>query len=457
MRSAGSAMNAVAHPLVSGIEMMLWSAAAGALGLVVLLAMADALYSRTRAASQTLAYLALCWAVVMLLSGLPAAVWPEAQDALGTAQLLAGPLCAAMGSYGASKWLSAHQRDHLMKVSLLTMTVVCLAGAPLCLVLVPEWRLPVSGALAIANLSVVLWLSVRATQLGDKMAWGLALGCLLTLPAQIGLYGLALNTSRPPLLLQAGVALAALLSVVITAAMLWLRNHHIRQMRQGESSRRDPITQLYDGVAMVQKIIGAQQRRQRTRRDGALMAVLLFEPERLLPLIGQAGLNDLYIQLARRMQRHTGAVNPAGRYYDRCFMVLLETMHSPRWIRTLGLRVASSLRRPLDLRSLDGRRMRITPDIAVGIVHLSATGKDVDQLLHEAQSVAQAARAMRSRAALLDPESHAAVPVEHAELGSSWVPLRNAVPPASSQTKSPKAQKGTGKTMRTGRPRHKAA
>jgi GGDEF domain-containing protein len=450
-------MNAAAHPLMSWAEMMLWSASAGALGLVVLLALADTFYSRTRAASQTLAYLSLCWAVVLLLSGLPTAVWPGVHDELATAQLLVGPLCAAMGSYGASKWLSAHQRDHLMKISLLAITLVCLAGMPLCLLLAPEWRLPVSGALAITNLSVVLWLSVRATQLGDRMAWGLALGCLLTLPAQIGLYGLALNTSRPPLALQAGVALAALLSVVITAAMLWLRNHQTRQMMHGEISRRDPITQLYDSVTMIQKIIRAQHRRQRTRRDGALMAVLLFEPERLVAQIGQAGLNDLYIQLARRMQRHTGTVNPAGRYYDRCFVVLLETMHSPRWIRTLGLRVASSLRRPLELPSLDGRRIRIAPDIAVGIVHLSAAGKDVDQLLHEAQSVAQAARAMRSRAALLDPESRTAVPVEHAELGSSWGALRNAVPATPSRPKNPKTSKNADKAPRTGRPRHKPA
>lgn len=448
-------MNTLAHTLPDS-DMMLWSAAAGALGLVLLLALADVIYSRNRAASQTLAYLALCWAVVMLLSGLPAVLWPGAQEWLAIAQILAGPLCAAMGSFGASKWLSAHQRDRVMKTSLLAMTLVCLAGGPLCLLfLAPEWRLPASGALAIANLSVVLWLSVRATQLGDRLAWGLALGCLLTLPAQIGLYGMALNTTRPPLLLQAGVALTALLSVVITAAMLWLRNHQTRQMMQGEVSRRDPITQLYDGVAMVQKIIRAQRRRLRTRRDGALMAVLLFEPERLLPQIGQAGLNDIYIQLARRMQRHTGTVNPAGRYYDRCFVVLLETMHSPRWIRTLGLRVASSLRRPMEVPSLDGRHIRLTPDIAVGIVHLSTADKDVDQLLHEAQSVAEAARAMRSRAALLDPESHAAVPVEHAELGSSWRALRNAAPKAAARPKSPKSVNS--KAPRTGRPRHKPA
>jgi GGDEF domain-containing protein len=451
-------MDAVARPMLSSAEMMLWSAAAGAIGLVVLLALADTLYSRTRAASQTLAYLALCWGVVMLLSGLPAAIWPSLKGPLGVAQILSGPMCAAMGSFGASEWLSAHQRDRLMKVSLLTITLLCLAGGPLCLLLAPAWRLPASGALAIANLSVVLWLSVRATQLGDKLAWGLAAGCLFTLPAQIGLYSLALNTTRPSVALQAAVVMAALFSLVITAAMLWLRNRQTRELAQGDVSRRDPITQLYNGVVMVQKIIWAQRRRQRTRRDGALMAVMVFEPERLLPQIGQAGLNDLYIQLSRRMQRHTGAVNPAGRYYDRCFVVLLETMHSPRWIRTLGLRVASSLRRPMEVLSISGVRIRVTPDIAVGIVHLSAADKDVDQLLHEAQSVAEAARGMRSRAALLDPETHAAVPVEHAELGSSWRALRNAAKAAKPGSSSGSSRgKAGAKLPRAGRHRHKPA
>jgi len=137
-------------------------------------------------------------------------------------------------------------------------------------------------------------------------------------------------------------------------------------------------------------------------------------------------------------------------------VVLLETMHSPRWIRTLGLRVASSLRRPMDVPALGGRHVRIKPDIAVGIVHLSVGGKDVDQLLHEAQSVAQAARAMRSRAALLDPETRTAVPVEHAELGSSWRALRNAAPAAPPRVK-PASPKAASKASRVGRHRHKPA
>ena len=211
-------MDATLRPLLSSAEMMLWSAGAGAIGLVVLLALADTLYSRTRAASQTLTYLALCWLVVMLLCGLPAAIWPGLKEPLGIARILCGPLCAAMGSYGASEWLSAHQRDRTMKVSLLAITLLCLIGGPLCLLLAPAWQLPASGALAIANLSVVLWLSVRATQLGDKLAWGLAVGCLFTLPAQIGLYSLALNTTRPSVALQAAVMTRLNEAAITTAA-----------------------------------------------------------------------------------------------------------------------------------------------------------------------------------------------------------------------------------------------
>ena len=50
----------------------------------------------------------------------------------------------------------------------------------------------------------------------------------------------------------------------------------------------------------------------------------------------------------------------------------------------MGLRVASSLRKPLEVTSLNGERIRVSADIGVGLVHLSGASKDVDQLLHEA-------------------------------------------------------------------------
>ena len=428
-------------------ELILWSASVGAAALVVLLALADCAYSRTRASVQTLAYLTGSFLFLALLSGLfgaiAAALWSMPATPIRTAQIVIGPLCAVVGSWWISQWLSAHKRDHFGKNVLQAAALTSLGGGVLCLLLNPDWALLASAGLAMVNISVALLVSVRAAQSGDKLAWGLALGCALALPTQIGLYSMALGSTRLPLLMQGAVALVALASLVITARMLWLRNHHARQIAGDDSSQRDPITRLYSSLALVRKIIAAQERRMRTRRDGALMAVVLFEPERLLKQVGQFGMNDIYIQLARRMQRHTGVVNPAGRYYDRCFVVLIETMQSPRWIRTLGLRVASSLRQPLEVTSLAGERMKITPDIAVGVVHLSSRGEDVDQVLHEVQRVAVAARAMRSRAALLEQSTGLAVPVESADLNRSWRAMRSTK--ASKLRKSSNAHLGTSK------------
>jgi GGDEF domain-containing protein len=433
---------------VRPVELMIWSAEVGSIGLIVLLALADAVYSRSRASVHGLVYLFSAWLFVTLLSGLPAALFAGlSPDMMQTAQILIGPWCAGIGSYGASLWLGAHQRDRTMKVSLRTATAVCLAGGPLCFLLAPELRLPASAALSVTGVCVSLWLGVRAAQLGDRMAWGLAAGALLTLPLQVGMYWLLIG-NRPPALWQMGMAIAGLSSVTVTATMIWLRNRHEQRIRSDGQSRRDPITQLYSSVVMLQKIIRAQHRRMRTRRDGALMAVMLFAPEQLFAQVGQYGLNEIYIQLARRMQRHTGVVNPAGRYYDRCFVVLIETMHSPRWIRILSLRVASSLRQPIDVTSLAGERIRIHADIGVGVVHLSGVNKDVDQLLHEVQSVTEAARSMRSRAALLDPDTHHAVPVESAELGTSWRALRAASP----ASRYPKSSGKPSKSSRSSRP-----
>jgi GGDEF domain-containing protein len=425
-------MQPAAPALMSTAELILWSACVGAAALVVLLALADYAYTRTRASLQSLVYLTGSFLFFALLSGLlgvaASALWSVPAAAIRIAQILIGPLCAVMGSWWISQWLSAHKRDRFGKNVLQAVTLTSLVGGGLCLFLKPDWSLLASAGLTMVNVSVALLISVRAAQSGDKLAWGLALGCALALPTQIGLYTLALGSSRLSLVMQSGVALVGLLSMVITARMLWLRNHHAQQIAGDDSSQRDPITRLYSSVALVRKIIAAQQRRQRTRRDGALMAVVLFEPERLLNQVGQFGMNDIYIQLARRMQRHTGVVNPAGRYYDRCFVVLIESLQSPRWIRTLGLRVASGLRQPLDVTSLAGERIKITADVAVGVVHLSSRGEDVDQLLHEVQRVAVAARGMRSRAALLEQDTGLAVPVESADLNRSWRAMRAAQP-----------------------------
>lgn len=95
----------------------------------------------------------------------------------------------------------------------------------------------------------------------------------------------------------------------------------------------------------------------------------------------------------------------------------METIHSPTWLRTLGLHVSSALRRPLAITSVNGEAVEIWPDIGVGVLHLTRDHADVQDILHDAQRMAEAARGMRSRAAILDPATGDVVPVENANLG----------------------------------------
>lgn len=408
-------------------EMMIWSAVTGAVSIILLLAVADALYSRNRSSVNALIYLTGNWLFVILLSGLPGAVLPQMPAGLlHVLQVLVGPLTASMGCYGASLWLSAHKRDRTVEVGLRFVAATCLAGGPLSLLASLDTQLLLSACLTVLCRCLLVWLCVRGAWLGDRMAWGLAGGFFLTLPLQIGMYWLALGDNPPGIAAQAATGMTGLVGLTMIAFMIWIRSRQEQVFRNEDHSLRDSITQLYASVVIIQKIILAQRRLMRTRRDGALMAVVLFDPERLAAQVGQTGLNDIYVELAKRMQRYTGMLNPAGRYYDRCFLVLMETIHSPSLIRTVGLRVASSLRRPVAVTSLEGESIRVTADIAVGIVHLSSAGIDVDQLLHEVQSVAEAARTMRSRVALLDPQSRQAISLDRAELGGSWQAMKEA-------------------------------
>jgi hypothetical protein len=58
----------------------------------------------------------------------------------------------------------------------------------------------------------------------------------------------------------------------------------------------------------------------------------------------------------------------------------------------------------------------VQADIGVGVVRLAPGWVELEDVLDDAQRLARAARAMRSRAAMRDPPTAAVVPVEQASL-----------------------------------------
>jgi GGDEF domain-containing protein len=237
-------------------------------------------------------------------------------------------------------------------------------------------------------------------------------------PAIAGMYALAMGLPGASVSVHAALALCAAGSNAMTGFALWRRDRHQWRTRpERRTSPFDPVTRLHGGASLVQKLIEAQRRRERTGRDGAVLAVLVFDLDRIAAQVGTAGLHEMFICIASRIQRQVGVVNPVCRYYERCFVSLVESIQSPTWLRTLGLKVGASLRRPIHVTSASGERVEVKADIGVGVVHLSRGGAAVEDILHEAQRMALAARGMRSRAAILDPLTGNIIPVEQADLG----------------------------------------
>ncbi|MEJ6021689.1 7TM diverse intracellular signaling domain-containing protein [Ramlibacter sp. PS4R-6] len=401
-------------------ELALWSAASGAIALVVLTGLADYLMVRHVAALHGTVYNAAALAFVVLMSGIAGALLPASwAPGVRLAKVLVGPLCVLLGDLFIRQWFGARHRDRLMDGALLASgTLVPVLAVAALFLLRREHQLPAAAGLVIFNTVLVTWMGLRAWLLGDSLALGIAIGSGFMIGSVSGLYAIALGTPVP-MVWQALIAAGSAICVAVTGFALWQRNQHARRVRNAQEvhSEYDPVTKLPAGMPLVRRLLRAQQRRRRTRREGAVLAVLVFEPERVRLVAGVSGLNEVYVHLAQRMQHQVGLVNPVGRYWERCFIAVMETIRSPAAVRTLGLRVASALRKPMQVTGHDGSPLEVRLDIGVGVLLLKREHEHVEDLLHEAQQLAEAARGLASRAATIDPVTGEVVAVEHAQLG----------------------------------------
>ncbi len=403
---------------MTAVEIIIWSLALGAIGAVALGRVVDLAARPSLSRFHSAAFHVAVSTLVAVLSGLADVLDTLSDhDLLEVAQVMAGPLCVGLSAFWIGGWLNARHRERLMAATLRLAALVTPLAALACFALPAQLRLPVAGALALLAASLTLWVIWRASLLGDGLAPVMALGCLLTLPAIAGLYATAMQLPDITALWQALFALCAALANGLIGFVLWRRDQHDWRARHEDSgSDFDPVTRLQTGVTLGQRLVKAQLRRRRMKRDGAVLAVMVFNVDRVKAQAGARGVNDMFIALAGRIKRQVGVVNPVGRYYDRCFVCLVETIDAPVWLRTLGLRVACSLRRPMEIGTADGQRIDIHPDIGVGIVHLTPLDTNLDDVLHDAERMAEAARSMPSRTAMLDPETGNVVPVEQAHL-----------------------------------------
>jgi len=404
-------------------ELTVWSMALGAIAALALGRLAQFVRRPSTSHLQGIGYHAAVFLLVLVLSGVGQHLAPSIEpQAWHVAQVLIGPVCVGLSDLWIRGWLYAPHRDRLMAAALHLAAVLLPAGGLAALALTDPLQLPAAAGLSLSGGVLTFWLAARAWLLGDRLAPSMAAGCLLTLPAIAGLYALAMGwPAMESLPLHVALAACAALSNAFTGMSLWRRDRHERRARRQAPavSGFDPVTQVPNGRSLVHQLVRAQRRRRRSGRDGALLAVVVFELDRLRAQAGQAGLNELFYCVANRIQRQVGAVNVVGRYYEGCFMAVLESIPSMSWLRAMTLRLTASLRRPTAVTLPSGERAELTLDLAVGVVHLARRPAAVEDILAEAQRMAHAARTMRYRAGIADRRHGQPVPIEQTQLAAS--------------------------------------
>jgi diguanylate cyclase (GGDEF)-like protein len=200
------------------------------------------------------------------------------------------------------------------------------------------------------------------------------------------------------------------------------------------SRDRDLLTQLWTGAALIRKVDETIARARRNRKEMAVICIEITNTAALRQEFGHNGMEQVIYGLAARVRSLSGAGAVVGRYSDTSFVVLQGSVKQGSVLRTLGLRLASGVRRQFILNPYSTSPREFRADVGVGVARVSPRrelqqrrlqdsvqmgGFDsfslAQDVLHEAAELALAARQFSSRAAIIDPYSRKTVALETAQ------------------------------------------
>jgi GGDEF domain-containing protein len=420
------------------IEIAIWSACAGVYLSYFSLSCFYAAYNRSASGLQTAAFIGFSGFYVVMCSGLAEQFVPGLSKATHANLLLAsGPISAAIAAYGLRSFLRAHQRDSIIDIGSLVICAWC------ALQLLAFFWVDRRQALEMVGLNLVLasvgsfWMSTRSWLQGDRYALAMSIACAAMVFAVMGLYAHALEMLRSDLWLQFFSAVCAALFVVISSHTLKRRYTEFLRMRRALTMSRDKdlLTQLWTGAALVHKVDEAVARARRNRKEMAVICIEVANTSKLNQEFGNHGLEQVIYGMAARVRQAAGSTATVGRYSDTSFMVVFDSIKKAAVLRTIGLRLAISARRPFVLNPYSSSPRDFRAEIGVGVARI-APGRETrkrqernstqmggfdslslaQDVLHEASELALAARAFNSRTAIMDSYSRKTVALELAEL-----------------------------------------
>jgi GGDEF domain-containing protein len=382
------------------VEIVIWSAMLGGLLTLATAAMVDVVMNRNVASSwRGLVFLLLTGTSCIVLSGLPAELFPGLPPSAALIlKCSLSPLSGALALTYLGLWMGVAAEDpwvhHTITWGSAASVAAAVGMATLSALYAAERErelLELSALVSSMSIALALLASVRAAQLGDRLARWMVLACVFLAGSIAGLYAKALQFA---LLTPKWIGLTAFCVVAFFLVVLALGIQRSRQQRRlerlsGLSQGSDTVTGLPTGSVLLSKVGDAMWRSARINTDCAIICIYLRNLYELGETAGHGVDHQILVSMAARVRRAVGFRCVVGLYHPRCFIVVISAVKQPALIRRMEQRLSYLCAKPLSVVGLDHANHGFTPQVGMGTVMALASSADPAAVMDEAERLAQ--------------------------------------------------------------------
>ncbi len=403
-------------------ENTVWSAMAGGLLSLTLLAAADALITRSLGAVRNVLLVSFIGSVCVLMSGLPEYLFPALPERLlMVLKASLGPLAGALGLRFLGIWIGGAREDRLLyAVTVWGCYIMVIASAVLAVLAV---ILPAGDFLELLRMSalvnaltvvLILLVSVRATLLGDPLARWLVLASLLLAGMMTGLYLHALQV-RLALVWWLLTASSALVFVLIVMVLIIVRNRANRELARLArlDAGSDPVTGLPTGARLLSEVEHAFWRAGRLRGQCVVVCVYLSNLYELGDSMGRTTDNQILAATAARIRRAAGFRCVVGVYHPRCFIIVFTLDRKRTFDEAALTRIRNLVTQPLQVVGNREQRQQFQPVVGLSALPVLPDLVQPLDVLNEAEH--QAMDEVRRTSSQFGPDT-----VPNDQLDTTW-------------------------------------
>jgi GGDEF domain-containing protein len=362
------------------------------------MAVMDVFRSRSLSSWRSLVFLIITGSSCVLLSGLPEDIFPGLPvTPVLILKASLGPLSGAMVLLYLGQWLGSAADDRLVYHTIssgskaLVICAILITAMAALFAGVYEMEILLFAAVlsALAVLMATLT-SLRAAQLGDRMARDMTIGCLFMAFSTSGLYAHQLLTDNTNYWLW---IISSFTTVMFFLTMVNLAIRHNRQIRKlerlsGIAQGMDPATGLPRGSVLLSKVDDAFWRSARLKTNCTVMCLHLRNLYALSDEAGHQVDQQILSAMSARLRRAVGFRCVVGLYHPRCFVVVISAIKQPQLVGRMTERLRTLMSKPLDVVGQNDAIHSFIPQFSVGAVTVSAANAIPTQVIDEAEQIA---------------------------------------------------------------------